>query len=62
MAKRTTDPEELKRRRAQKRLEALNYTPHTARFLSGVLRAMALNSLSQREARLQAFTDIANER
>lgn len=42
MAKRTTDPVELKRRKAQKRLEALDYTPHIARYLSRVLRRIAV--------------------
>ncbi len=62
MPRKQYPPEETKRRKAQKRLEGLNYTPQSARLLSTVLRAMALDEPTQRDARLRAFSEIARER
>ena len=61
--KRTTNPEELLRRKAQKRLEALNFTPQAARQLSVTLRMMATPEWcmsSRREAILCAFTELSS--
>ena len=58
-SRRAPNEEEEKRRKAQKRLEALDYTPYVARFLSGVLRAIATGSSEQRDVRLRAFLEIA---
>ena len=63
MVKRTTNPEELLRRKVQKRLEALDFTPQAARQLSVDLRMMATPSLcmpSRREAILRAFTEFSS--
>jgi hypothetical protein len=54
--------EERKRRKAQKRLEGLDYTPLTARTLSGILRDLANAPKGKREARLRAFSELANEK
>ena len=59
MARRTVNPEEQKRRKAQKRFEDLDYTPLVAKFLSGILRELAVELPARREACLRAFTEIA---
>ena len=61
MAKQTVGPEEAKRRKAQKRLEALCYTPQAAKMLSEVLRALHLCTPEKREAILTEFQRIARE-
>lgn len=59
------NPAEARRRKAQKRLEALDYTPQAAKGLSGMLCAMRADvspcapiSSGLREARLRAFSEI----
>ncbi len=62
MTRRTINSEEQKRRKAQKRLEALGYTPLAAKFLSGILRELAGQPETHRESRLRAFIEIAKGR
>lgn len=59
------NPAEARRRKAQKRLEGLNYTPQAARWLSGALCAMRADVTAftpitpeLREACLRAFSEI----
>ena len=62
MAKRLIG-EEFLRNKAQKRLEALDFTPQAARQLSVDLRMMATPSLcmpSRREAILRAFSELSH--
>lgn len=47
--------EEGRRKKAQKALEKADYTPQAARFLSGVLRALATGPPMTRTLRLSLF-------
>lgn len=59
MARRPVSPAEARRRKAQKRLEGLNFTPQAARLLSNIFQAMRIHdTLQMREARLRAFSEI----
>jgi len=59
MTRRNAPPEEQKRQKAQRQLEALDYTPLAARFLSGMLRALAKRP--DKQVVLECFRRIASE-
>jgi len=59
MPRRRVPLEEQKRQKAQRQLEALDYTPLAARFLSGVLRALAKRP--DKQVVLRCFRRIASE-
>jgi len=52
--------EEDRRKKAQKLLEKANFTPQAARFMSGVLRALAVGPDSVRESILAIFKNLSD--
>lgn len=62
MARKSLTEFERKRRKAEKLLGTLNFTPQTARYLSQILCAMAADQGIQTEARLRAFGEIARNK
>ena len=56
MVKRTNNPRELARRRSEKKLNQVGYTPQTARWLSELLLVLAESSPEYRDRVLRVFS------
>ncbi len=62
MVKRTNDPRELARRRTEKKLSAVGYTPLIARTFSEALLVLAESSKHHKIQVLEAFAAAATQK
>ena len=62
MARLDPKSREAKRRRAQKRLEGLEYIPRIAKILSEAMIVLAESSVFHKKAVLGEFNKVANEK